>query len=119
MSRLYEMYVTIRGFNPKRKEAIQDAANLEWDFDDWNEYKGNVIGSKSTEPELTSCGQSSLTGGETEDEFAERFAKAVMEANGKPCEVEVRATYMEELPNETYTFGKGDYRRLVGKKKRE
>lgn len=109
MSRLYEMYVTVKGYKPKRKDDIEDAAKLEWNFDDWNEYKGT----------MTACGQSTLTGGETEDEFAERFAKAVMEANGGPCEVEVRATYMEDLPNELYTFGKGDYRRLVGKKKRE
>ncbi len=113
MSRHYEMYVTITGFNPKRKDAIQEAAGLEWDFSDW------MVFLAARKDGMTACGQSTLTGGETEEEFAERFAKAVMKANGKPCEVEVRATYMEELPNETYTFGKGDYRRLVGKKKRE
>jgi len=101
------MYVTIKDFKKDKKRDIQDAACLEWEFSDWNEYSG----------QMSACGQSNLCGGETDDEFAHRLAKAVMEANGGPCGVEVNATYMEDLPHETYTFDKADYKSLVGKKK--
>jgi hypothetical protein len=66
---------------------------------------------------LSATSQGQLGGGETEEEFADRFAKAVMKANGAPCEVDVCATYMEELPHERFCFDKEDYKRLVGKKK--
>jgi hypothetical protein len=109
------MSVSIKKFNHKRKEDIQDAANLEWKFEDWYEFKG----SGKSQVELAANGQSCLCGGESEEEFAHRLAKAVMEANGGPCEVEVSATYLEDLPNETYTFGKEDYKQLVGKGKKK
>ncbi len=54
-----------------------------------------------------------LTGGESEEEFAERVARAVVKANGGPCEVEITATYLEDIPTETYSFARGDYQRLA------
>lgn len=107
MSRSYEMYVSVTGFDPKRKDAIEDAACQEWEFPDWQHYKG----------EITATGQSNLCGGETEEQFAKRLQKAIVEANGKPCKVEVTATFLEDLPCETYTFDEDDCKDIFPEKK--
>jgi hypothetical protein len=102
MSRAYEMTVTIAGFKPRLKDKIIDACNEEWTFeDDWFDSNG----------EITSYGESSLCGGESEDEFAKRLCKAIWKANRGGCRVEVRATYMENLPTEEYTFTASQYRK--------
>lgn len=51
---------------------------------------------------------------ETDQEFAERLARAVWTANGGPCEVEVRSTYLEDLPHEDFVLDKADYERIMG-----
>jgi hypothetical protein len=97
MSRSYEMTVEIEKYDPERQQEIQDAAHEEWNFSDcWNAYNG----------QLSASGYSSLGGGETEEEFANRLAAAVWRANGGPCEVRVTATCMEDLPYESYSFSK-------------
>jgi hypothetical protein len=106
MSRLYQMDLTVRGYRPEQVEAIIAAANGEWS---WGE-DGALSESGG---ELNGWGDGSLYGGEGEDEFAQRLARAVFIANGGPCEVEVRATYLEELPHEDYTFDGDDYARLT------
>jgi hypothetical protein len=100
MSRFYEMAVTIEKFDKAKKDAIVAAACEEWEFDDddFSEHDGRLF----------SVGQSNLCGGESEDEFSKRLAKAIFKANGKPCEVEVRATCLEDLPSDSYTFGEDD-----------
>lgn len=60
-------------------------------------------------------GQSSLTAGETEEEFADRIAKAIWEANGEYCDVTVHATYLESLPLNTYFRSEDDYERIMEK----
>jgi len=107
MSRSYEMYVSVTGFDPKRKEDIENAANLEWNFPDWDHYKG----------EITATGQSNLCGGETEEEFAKRLQVAIVKANGKPCKVDVTATCLEDLPCDTYNFDEEDCKDIFPKKK--
>jgi len=94
MSRLYEMEVSIEGFDPDKKDEIQDAAHDEWPFEDWQDWNG----------ELSCHAQSNLGGGETDDQFARRLSDAIIEANGKPCYVKVDATLMENLPYETFEF---------------
>ena len=63
---------------------------------------------------LTASADDQLCGGETERQFAERLAKAIWTANGGPCEVEVRATYLEDPPHEEYSFDESDYERIMG-----
>ena len=103
MSRSYSMHVTIIGANPDRFDAVKDAASDEWDFEDWDEHGGTLEASANDQ----------LCAGTTEEEFAEQLAKAIWTANGGPCEVEVIATYLEDLPWETYTFDESDYDRLI------
>jgi predicted DsbA family dithiol-disulfide isomerase len=97
------MYVSIKGFNPERQTEIEEAAGDQWNFEDWN----------SDTNTLTACGQSSLCGGDGEDEFSQRLTEAIWKANGAFCEVTVCATYMENLPFESYSFDEEDYQRFV------
>ena len=50
-----------------------------------------------------------MGGGESEEEFAARVTHAVWKANGGYCEVEVTATYLEELPYTTHELDEDDY----------
>lgn len=61
---------------------------------------------------MTLSGDGQLCGGESEDEFAERITKAIWQANGQFCSVEVCATYLEDLPCEQYQLDRDDYDRL-------
>ena len=103
MSRHYSMSVTITGALPDRFTSVMAAASAEWEFDDWDSHEGILLGS----------GDAQLFGGETEEQFAERLTKAIWRANGGPCRVEVIATYLDELPCESYSLGAGDYDRLM------
>jgi len=62
---------------------------------------------------LSAYGEGLLGGGETEREFTERLSVAIWRANGAYCEVSVNATYLEELPSETYSLDEDDYARLI------
>ena len=90
------MALTVTNFKAKKAEKIIRTAHNEWDFDDLehNEDEGRIFG----------CDDGNLCGGETEDQFAKRMAKAIFKANGAPCKVEVVMTCLEDLPCETYTF---------------
>jgi len=103
MSRYYSMYVTIKDADPARTEEIKAAAKAEWPLEDWYEHEGTV----------TASGDSNLCGGESEEKFAERLSKAIWQANGGFCTVAVHATYMEDLPYETYCLDEEAYRRVV------
>jgi hypothetical protein len=107
MSRAYNMSITIGGFHTDRGDAIVEAASQEWPFADW-------WGGGDLDSELHASAESSLCGGEGEEEFADRLARAVWEANGGFCEVTVDATYLESLPFETHWRDEDDYERLVG-----
>ena len=102
MSRYYEMMVTISDFAADKQAVVEAAANDEWDFTDCSEGNGLIM--------LT--GKESLCGGESEAEFAERITKAIWQANGQFCEVEVCATYLENPPYETYHLDEDDYEML-------
>ena len=105
MSRMYAMAVEIRGFRPEALEAIKAAVGEEWDFGEWYEIPDEKL--------VHSDGDGTLAGGESEAEFAERLAKAIWRANRAYCEVTVHATYMEDLPYETYSLTEEDYERLT------
>jgi hypothetical protein len=108
------MTVKVSGFKADRKEEVISAADSEWDFDDW-------IGTteKDATETLTATGHGNLCGGETEAEFAKRLSRAAFKANGGPCEVEVNATCLDELPCETYSFDENDYEDYVKEQQSE
>jgi hypothetical protein len=101
------MTVVISKYDPKRKDKVIEAARELWTFDDFLDTDKTV---------LESTGQENLCGGETEEEFADRLTKAVWEANEKYCIVEVRSTFMEELPYTTHIRGKAEYERQMKRK---
>jgi hypothetical protein len=101
MSRSYDIYLQVGQFQPHRREAIQAAAQRIWPFEWFSD----------TATLLESFGESSLCGGETDQEFAERLAQAIWQAHGGWCYVLVTATYLEDLPHETYEFDEDDYER--------
>jgi hypothetical protein len=102
MSRYYEMAVTVTDLNPERKGQLIEAANQEWEFDDWYQ-EDNYISASS---------DGNLCGGESEEEFATRLTKAIWKANGAFCSVDVQATYLEDLPSERYSLGEKDYNKM-------
>jgi hypothetical protein len=113
MSRTYEMAVIITGFEKSRLQKIKKACRAEWDFEQ-DEF--SVDGDAKSLRTLTGHGIGSLCGGESEEEFSDRLAKAVWKANGKYCEVEVGASYLEnDPPCDDHIRGKDDYKRLMGK----
>lgn len=110
MSRYYTMGVSVTGVNPKKFADIKEACKEEWDYEDSDFYEGPDF--------IEASSSSNLGGGESEEEFTDRLAKAVWKANAGFCVVEVRATYLEDLPCETHVRNKQQYRRLMkGKQK--
>jgi hypothetical protein len=112
MSRYFEMTVFIDQYDVAKIEAIQKAATAQWPFEDWNFCSGSddVVGG------MQSSAQSQLCGGEAEEEFVDRLAVAIWQANGRYCEVSVDAVYLESLPYESYLRGESDYKRLMPRK---
>ena len=109
MSRYYGMSVAIKGSTPSKQEKIIEAASSEWVFEDFNWLAEPKI--------LMGQGNEFLYGGESEEEFADRLAKAIWKANGKYCEVIVTATNLENPPTEQYRLGKKEYEKLMRKKR--
>ena len=100
MSRFYRMFVEIQKHNQNNKDAIINAANEEWNWDDFDSYNGNI----------TACGEDNLCGGESEEEFSNRLTTAIWKANGDFCYVIVSCSYLEEdPPTEYYSFGEDEY----------
>jgi len=103
MSRAYTMQIEITGSDPDKRQQIEDVLRENWIVDDC-----------AVEDEvLTVAGDSQLTGGESEEEFTDRIAKAVWKANEGYCEVLVNATCLEDMPYDTHYRDEGDYARLV------
>ena len=103
MTRQYSMCINIEKFKEDKFEEIAIAIEKEWNIE-------GTFGDEKTKHSFH--GDSSLTGGETEDEFAKRVAKAIWRANGGACDVTVHATYLEDLPCETYCFDTADYEKF-------
>jgi hypothetical protein len=102
MSRSYDMAIELSGIKKEKRKQVREAVEKEWnvelfDFDGKDAFAN---------------GYGSLCGGESEEEFSQRLARAVWQANGGYCEVTVKATYLDELPYETYFFGPQEYKRI-------
>jgi hypothetical protein len=112
VSRSYEMLIRITDFKKARLNRIEKACLAEWPCE--SEEFSVEVDSKGVRT-LTGKGIESLCGGETEEEFTDRLARAVWKANGRYCEVEVQALYLEELPYERHVREEEDYQRLMKK----
>jgi hypothetical protein len=100
MSRLYRMEVSITKFDKEKRYEIEAAADEEWGFD-WEGSRRNVG--------ISGTGEGNLCGGESEEQFSKRLARAIFEANGGPCGVKVACIYLEDPPTEHYNFGDAEY----------
>jgi len=107
MSRFYRMGVVVSGVEPDEAPKIYDALMHEWSFDE-NDYFYY-----ENDKSIDMCGESNLCGGEDEEEFAQRIAEAVWKAVNRYVEVAVHATYLEDLPYETYCKDEEDYERWM------
>ena len=112
MSRYYEMSVEVTGYDPEKEDGIKAVAAEEWNFEEWTHYADRP-GMDDNEKGMMSSAKDNLSGGETEEQFAERLIVAIWKANGSYCTVTVDATYLESLPYETHTLDEDDYERLI------
>ncbi len=101
MSRYYSMALEVHEPKPDRIQAIKQAARslFPFDLDDFDE-KGRY---------LTALAEGNLCGGESEEQFSLRVAKAIWKANGGFCRVTVEATCLDHIPSETFSFGPDAY----------
>ena len=105
MSRFYGMSVRISNHDPAMADAIIETAEEEWPF-------GGLTDNGTS---LSGYGEDNLIAGCSEKDFVEQFTAAIWRANGAYCDVKVVATYLEDLPNESYQLDKADYTRLIGR----
>lgn len=103
MSRFYGMSVRISNHDPAKGDAIIETAEEEWPF------RGLTDNGTS----LSGYGEDNLIAGCSEKDFVEQFTAAIWRANGAYCDVKVVATYLEDLPNESYCLDRADYTRLI------
>lgn len=111
------MYIKIEEVNTLEKEVvlrIKRALKEEW-FHDGLDTIDDITanGEKST---IEGSYDGYLCGGESEEEFSERISKAVWDIAGKFVPIDIRATYLEELPFQTYKFDKKYYNLHTEKK---
>ena len=104
MSRAYEFDIEISKHDPEREDQIQSilAEEIGTPIDDWEDGYPWEIREPDEHRTMWCSYQRNLCGGESEEEFVDRLSEAVWKANGGPCRIEVRATYLEDLPYETH-----------------
>jgi len=107
MSRYYRMEVKVSNFDPKRMKAICEALTGMWEF-----VPVDMPGKREKKPKIIILiGEDTLSGGKSDDEFANDLAQAVWHTNGRYCHVEVESTYLEATPpSDIHTWTKGDYK---------
>lgn len=138
MSRAYnaQITLTLTESQLKRRAEIEAAAQELWAFDSFDYYdvasnpsgvtatSSDIISTESPTVEksfeLTSYGEDSLCGGESEEEFVDRLSKELWKAADVGYfPVEVRMTYLEELPYEEHVRERGDYDELMKEEEEE
>lgn len=100
MSRRYDMTVYVSEHDATKLDDIRDAIQEQWGLnDEWE---------SPSEGYVFHAGEANLCGGEGEEEFSHRMAKAIWAAAGR-CRVTVRCTYLDDPPHEDYLFEPEDY----------
>ena len=64
---------------------------------------------------LSYCGNITLYGGESEQEYATRIVKELWEKEGKYINFRVQMTYLEDLPYTDYNFDEDEYEEIMEK----
>jgi hypothetical protein len=82
--------------------TIEEAVKSEWDIDSSYAYKVSNI--------REYYGNGTLAGGETEEDFTSRVARAVWKAHGAYVGITVSATDIENAPCEEYIRTTDDYK---------
>lgn len=114
----YEMTVMVRGYGDDKEYVIIDAWDEVWPPDPDVSLYGEALRTELSDDKgvpilkvLPTYGQ--LPDGETEREFAEKATKAIWEANGGYCKVEITSMYLDDPPVETFEFDDEDYIRFA------
>ena len=99
VSRYYEMGISMRAVPKDVVDTLIDAVRDLWSWEDWdtNEDPPGLS-------QLSTYGQGNLSGGRSEEDFANDVRDAIWTAAGKHIKVVVTATYMENLPHEHYDY---------------
>lgn len=112
--RSYEMKITVEFTDDTKfkSKVIQEAIRKETGLPSlsWDDSEG--IPGVSV-PSTTAIEQLGLVQGEDEEEFADRVTIAAWKANGSWLPITVKATYLEELPYETYSRGEDEYPKMM------
>ena len=114
MSRWYEISVTIKNYKAGRLKQIEQACREEWSFAPEDFIRERTDPRKRRYDQLTATAQGNLCLGEQEHELANRLVRGIWKANGGYCYVVVHATYLENLPYETYTFDEDEFKFMTG-----
>jgi hypothetical protein len=104
MSRHYQFDIEVRDYDPEKIFLIWEADGQQWEFEAWYESSEKHYTSTSGTGNLAGCG---------EQEFAQQLTKDIWKANGAFCQVIVNATYLEDLPVETYDLTEEDYQNYM------
>ena len=94
MSRYCNMAVTITGAARERVEAVKQAAEAEWPFEDWFLDDDGI---------LTASADGNLCSGETEEDFADQAhdkhgVDCLLDAGDGPCECEKPGYFCSGVP---------------------
>lgn len=113
------MSFVIAGYNKEHEDAIKEVLTDLWNIDEFCprdvtsydiDMADNDCALEVGQPLMECDGDSSLCGGESEEEFADRISEAIWEANGGAyCMVHVMATYLENLPCDNHHRGRTKY----------
>ncbi len=110
VSRYYDMSISIEGYQKEKQAKIVKAAQEMWPGLDTLDQSARFMAADKGWV-MFAGGEGSLSGGQKE--FAQEFAQAIWQANQDFCRVEIEATYLDDLPFETYSFGEEDYQKTV------
>lgn len=108
MSQTYNMTLIVCGYVSEKVEAIRDEVNGEWEFDSWDKIKRS-----GEQSQLLGSGVGQLCGGETEQEFVDRMAKAIWRANGAFCEIEIQTVHLDDHLHDCHLVDQEDYERII------
>ena len=101
------MYIEVEGIAFDRIDEVYKAIKEHWAVEDDIYFTDDLTA-------LSVAGDGYLAGGISEEEMADAIIKAVWEANGAYCRVTVSATYMENLPHESYSYDRDKYNEEMG-----
>ena len=104
MSRYYQMNIAVDDVSKKEHTTCLGVCIEEWGCD------GERVDMWREDFQYFSfTGNGSLSGGESEEEFTDRITHAMWKALGRFISVRIEATYLEDLPCESYELDKSDY----------